>query len=420
MLRTAFKNFILWTIASVVLLPLLALAWISGFKRNTRAAKPRLIWGPQPLISLKYWSKAMKKSGYETTTFVYGVYRIHSRADFDLCIDDIVPWMQSNPLTRLVWRLTGRYYCFYRVLRFTDIVHFFFDCGFLQATPLFRLEFWLYRLAGIKTVVSAYGGDQYQYSTLHDASMRHVLLERYPVAGRDERQIREQVEFTNRQADCVIGNLMIDGVGRWDVLPFNPVSIDDSEWKMRDTYSAHDGRSGSVRVLHSPNHRCIKATEYLIQAVDELRQEGLQIELILLEGVSNKEVREKMYTADILAEQFVITGYGMSGIEGMATGIAHMCNLEDPYYTQVFKRYSYLGECPSISTDIEHIKDNLRTLVTNPELREKIGRAGRAYVEKYHSEAAANYLFSAIYDKIWFNKDVDLMNLYHPLKRPRG
>jgi hypothetical protein len=118
---------------------------------------------------------------------------------------------------------------------------------------------------------------------------------------------------------------------------------------------------------------------------------------------------------DILAEQFII-GYAFSGIEGMASGLAVMSNLSGEAYTRVFRRYAYLNECPILSTTPETIKDNLRALVTNPHLREQLGRAGRAYVEKYHSYATAHYFFGAIYDRLLHGKPVDLMNLYHPLK----
>ena len=45
-----------------------------------------------------------------------------------------------------------------------------------------------------------------------------------------------------------------------------------------------------------------------------------------------------------------------------------------------------------------------------------MGRAGRKYVEKYHSSETMHYLFGSIYDKILHGKSVDLINLFHPLK----
>jgi hypothetical protein len=107
----------------------------------------------------------------------------------------------------------------------------------------------------------------------------------------------------------------------------------------------------------------------------------------------------------------------MSAIEGMASGLPVMANLEHEAYTRLFRRYSYLNECPILSTTPETLKENLRVLVTDPALREELGRAGRRYVKKYHSEETARYMFGAIYEKVWFGKeDVDLMNLFHPLK----
>ncbi|MDD3072408.1 MAG: aminotransferase, partial [Candidatus Pacebacteria bacterium] len=71
---------------------------------------------------------------------------------------------------------------------------------------------------------------------------------------------------------------------------------------------------------------------------------------------------------------------------------------------------------PILSTSPENIKDNLRLLVENPSLRKELGEAGRKYVEKYHSYKAFQYMFSNVYKKIIEGKDIDLINLFHPLK----
>ena len=41
--------------------------------------------------------------------------------------------------------------------------------------------------------------------------------------------------------------------------------------------------------------------------------------------------------------------------------------------------------------------------------------AGRKYVEKYHCFESFQYMFTQIIDKIWYNKKVDLINMYHPI-----
>jgi glycosyltransferase involved in cell wall biosynthesis len=122
-----------------------------------------------------------------------------------------------------------------------------------------------------------------------------------------------------------------------------------------------------------------------------------------------------MEDADILAEQLIFIGYAMSGLEGMSVGLPVLSNLNNEVYTRLFRRYSYLNECPILSTNPETIKDNLRILIRNPELRKELGNAGIEYSRKYHSIEANEYLFRNLYDKIWHNKESNLLNLFHPL-----
>jgi glycosyltransferase involved in cell wall biosynthesis len=167
--------------------------------------------------------------------------------------------------------------------------------------------------------------------------------------------------------------------------------------------------------LHAPNHRGVKGTEYILAAIDQLKAEGLPVELVLAERISNDQVRRLMQEVDILADQLILPGYGLNAIEGMASGLPVIANLEDRAATEVFRRYSFLDECPIVSAGPGTIAEVLRVLVANRSLRTELGIAGRAYVEKYHSYATAQYLFGSIYRK-FAGEDVDLMNLYHPLK----
>jgi hypothetical protein len=260
-----------------------------------------------------------------------------------------------------------------------------------------------------------YGGDAYPYSRVVDTSVRAALQVSYPLAARREREIEQRIDYWSRRADVMIAGTMIDAIGRSDVINVQPCCIDTVAWPARTGYSAHDGRSGPVRVIHTPNHRSFKGTEFLVRAADELRAEGLQVELVLLERQPNSAVREAMAHADILAEQFIASVYALSGIEGMASGLPILVNLESEPHTRVFRRYAFLDECPALSTTPETLVANLRALVTNPALRETLGRAGRKYVEKYHSYRSAQFMFGAIYRRLLDGEDVDLMRLFHPL-----
>ena len=152
-----------------------------------------------------------------------------------------------------------------------------------------------------------------------------------------------------------------------------------------------------------------------MKAVNDLKKEGLKINLKIIEKVSNTEVKRILSEeADILVEQIVFTGYALSAMEGFSAGLPVISNLERNDLTQVFRRYSYLDECPILSGTPENIKDRIKKLVVQPDLRKKLGEAGREYAVKYHSYSAYQFLFEKIIEKIWYNQPVDTMNIYNP------
>jgi hypothetical protein len=211
----------------------------------------------------------------------------------------------------------------------------------------------------------------------------------------------------------VFGGLMMDGLGRWDVLPSSIATVDVGPWRRVRPYT----RGGRVRVAHAPNHRGFKGTEFIIAAVEQLQAEGLDVELVLLEGYQNDEIR-RIFTHDIdvLVDQIIATGYALNAVEGLAAGLPVIANLEDDQLTSVLRRYSYLDECPILSASPETIADRLRALIVSPDLRERLGRAGEAFAAKYHSDEAAAYLYGSIYRRIWNGEDIALLDLFHPLK----
>ena len=62
--------------------------------------------------------------------------------------------------------------------------------------------------------------------------------------------------------------------------------------------------------------------------------------------------------------------------------------------------------------------NHLRRLIKDPGLRETLGRAGREYVEKYHSFESAQFMFGSIYANLFDGKSHDLIRLFHPVISP--
>lgn len=53
-------------------------------------------------------------------------------------------------------------------------------------------------------------------------------------------------------------------------------------------------------------------------------------------------------------------------------------------------------------------------MITNPDLRKQLGKAGVEYVDKYHDYEAAQYLFGRVIDFI-YGREESLINMYHPI-----
>ncbi len=381
-------------------------------KRET----PNLIWGPEPLISNKYWSDALNKKGFKSETLMEGYYAsIHKESDYDKYTYNFLPFLKNTVLRKVNNYMIAPYISFIYAINNFDIFHYHFTSGFLKDTPLMFFESGLLKLAGCKVIVTAYGGDFYRLSKVNSISWRHGLLVNYPILAKVETKIEKKVKYWIKNADFIINGFQIDGLGRWDIFPYNMVVINTEQWPQVKRDYANDGANGTVKVVHTPNHRGVKGTEYIVNAIKELKAEGLKVELVLLEKVQNEEVRRILQEeADILVEQLIL-GFGMSAIEGMSSGLPVMSNLSEEDYTRAFRRFSYLNECPILSSTPENVKENLRALITYPTLRKALGEAGNKYVEKYHSNKTAQAMFSAIYEKIWNKKDIELMNFFHPL-----
>lgn len=377
----------------------------------SNANKPRLFWGPDPILNIKYWSNSLSTT-YHSKTVVSEYYIINKKEDYDIYTDDI---LFKFKFSAKILRRYEPYFLTYYALKNYDIFHLPFTGLFLGKTKFWKEEAKLFKEFGKKTVLLPYGSDAYMYSKMKNESFQNALLISYPESARNENKIEERVQYWSRYADFIPGGFMIDGFSRWDVVAGNFVSVDTESMKSKSFYSSANGLNEEVCIVHCPNHRGAKGTEFVIEAVEALKKEGLKINFLLLEKVKNDEVLNILINkADILVEQLIM-GYGLNAIEGMATGTVVVSNLSIEAYTRIFRRYGTLNENPIVSATPENVKDVLRELIGNPKLRETLGIAGRQFSEKYHSPKFSKYLFSNIYKKIWYDETIDFSKMFHPL-----
>lgn len=416
MIRQLARSVALAGLALPALLLFLAVALSvrSSTKGRSRAGeKPRLVYGPVPIISIKYMSEAMRRRGYDARTVVYGVYPIHTAEDFDYDVGSLAIKPRGVQfLLRIVRLLAGPYLVFAVLLAKFDVFHFFFNGGFLVGTPLRFLEVQLIHLANKKVVVMPYGSDVAVPSQIRSLPFRHGLSASYPHLAAHEARTLRQIRYFSRYADLVIACIVhLETLPRWDLLTTLYYPIDTDAWRSPDANPDSEG-GGPVTIAHAPNHRALKGTELLLSACESLQDEGLDIRLLLLERMPNTEVRRQLETADIVAEQFIL-GYALTALEGMSLAKPVLSNLSDESYTRVLRLYTGLDECPIVNTPPDKLKENLRRLVEAPRLRRELGEAGRRYVMKFHSYDAVGRMWELVYRKIWFGEDLSLV-AWHP------
>jgi glycosyltransferase involved in cell wall biosynthesis len=387
---------------------LYCLASLSVRLLKSKTSPPRLVWGSAPIINNCYWSDAMKEAGFSSETFT-GTFSsiINKRSDWDRILDEEYPFLP---------KFLKNYYAFLESLFKYDVFFISFRGFFLGNTALWRFQAFFLKLAGKKIVAIPYGGDAYVYRRINSTALQHALMMSYPLAAREQTKIARQVEYWCEHGDVVNPGLMgPDGFGRWEVLSPSSLCLNLDEWKPSQRNSFADGSSDKVIIAHAPNHRGFKGTEFVIDAVEKLKAEGLAIGLILIEGKQNTEVRDILrQDVDILVDQLIFPGHGLNAVEGLASGLPVISNLEDEAYLLPFRRWSYFSECPIASASPENVVEVLRKLVTRPELRRQLGKAGRAYAEKYHSPASAQYLFGEVIEYLYGRRE-SLINIYHPL-----
>ena len=131
------------------------------------------------------------------------------------------------------------------------------------------------------------------------------------------------------------------------------------------------------RVVHAPSVPHVKGSDVIERALETLRCEGVEFELISVRDVPHEKLLEILTDADVLVDELIAHGPGWLSFEAMASGCAVATHyLEDS------------PECfrpPVWSIDEHNILSRLRTLLTDAALRIDLAEKGRRYVEEHNT-----------------------------------
>lgn len=348
--------------------------------------------GPEPLINNIYHKRALTGRGYRAETFVSSVSFITGA--FDVRGDRRLAWLPSVVLrAHLVSLLLSA-----RVLWRYRAIYQSFNGGPLGSGTvwLWRFEPRLYRMGGVRSLILPYGSDVQDMQLSPNLSFKHAKSQDYPTDRRRVATVKRQVGLWTRQATHLIGGCeWVDYMGHWDTIMLAHFSIDTEWWS--DPTPAAPSLDRPIRILHAPNHRTIKGTQFFIEAIEQLRAEGCPVELTLLERVPNDRVRETIRSVDVIADQLIVGWYAMFALEGMAMGKPVLCYLR-PDLKALYERAGLIrpGEIPIVECTPETVKSTIRDLVRRRAELPELGRVSRDYAIRHHSLDAIGAVFDRI------------------------
>jgi hypothetical protein len=361
--------------------------------RRARQVRPRVLHCPWNIAgnpaTLACFERQLLCDSYNVTLreTPYGF-----ASDEVLLEPGIGPWQEEFRRIRLLGR----------ALRAFNVIHYNFGQTILEYSIVPRLDFgkpWVVRHNSLvlyryfswmadltilrwlnKVIVMTYQGD--------DARQGDYCRSHFDITFADhvEYYSRETDEWKRRAIRRVAGyadRIYTLNPDLLHVLPlgtrFLPyASVDPLEW------TAPPASVNDVPiVVHAPTHRGAKGTQFLLQAAEELRREGVRFEMLLVEHVPRDQARRIYARADLVVDQLLGGWYGAFAVEAMCLGKAVVAYIRHEDLASLPRQL--LADLPIIQATPATVKDVLRDLLIRRrhELPE-LGRQARRFAETWH------------------------------------
>lgn len=356
--------------------------------------------GPDPLINNVYFSEALKYAGFSSETFVNNENYITDNYDKIFCRKKMHKVLKFIYLSLGVYLYTiYNYKCIYIYMNGLSLCYTWAKQYRWYILP--KLEPVLYKIANIRIVAMAYGGDVYTYESCNSLYYRYLMHKEYPeiYVYEQQKKIKQNIIRWWKYADCIVngGDNVYYLPFCGDIIRTNFLCIDTDEYKEIYPKQAND----KLVITHVVNHRDIKGSQFFEKAISELQHEGLNIEFINLLRVPGEVARQAIEKADIVADQLILGTYGMTAIQAMAMGKPTLCYF-DPKLEEFMIIAGHLeeAELPIIKCTPFTVKEAIKKLYFNREELIEIAHRSRLYVEKHHSISAGADLMREINEKI--------------------
>lgn len=170
-----------------------------------------------------------------------------------------------------------------------------------------------------------------------------------------------------------------------------PRALDLTEWQYVGVEE-----NNTPLIVHAPSDPKCKGTDFILKALEKLRDKGVNFELKLLNRVSHQEAKYWYKKADIIVDQILIGATGVLTLEGMALGKPVVVYLREDLFDSF-----YNGQLPVANANPDTIEPVLKELIEDYEYRKELSINGRKLVEKYHDINHVIKDYVQMYDKVF-------------------
>ena len=357
------------------LLPILILSIISRFLKN----KKTIGIGPLPSINSHGHKKSLELYGYKAETFVDSIW--HYTSEFDYIPPRLLIF--SDFL-----KIFSSYFLFVRAVFKYKILYFYFTGSvFRRNTLLMYWEPFILKLANIKTVVMAYGMDVQDQRITERIIYKDAYVNDYPDFRFYNNEVSRKINLWQKYADYVLAGCdWVRYLFYWDDLVISHFTTDLQQLKVKTKEKIKSfNKKRSLKIVHAPNHRNLKGTNFMITEIEKLRSKGFSIDFKVLEGLDNKKVLEEISNADIVIDQLIIGWYAVFSIEGMAHSKCTMCYLDEELLNFYMYKKLLSSPPPIVNINLQNFSNQIIKYYKNPKLILMNGKKCRQFVEKYHS-----------------------------------
>jgi len=240
----------------------------------------------------------------------------------------------------------------------------------------------------------------------HDVELYKETIEKYEFSNMDfwadeikgskhdiiiKKRLKNELKFSDFQIVC--------SPHYYQFVPNSTIihlAIDTSKFEFTPL-EYKDYSEEPVVIVHAPTHRGVKGTQFLIEAVERLQNEGYFVELNICEGIPHDILLEEYKKADFSVASLLGGWFGTVGIEAMASGKGVISFLREEYLNHVEEEYKI--DLPIVNANRDTIYDVLKHCLLNRNFKEW-GKKSRLFVEKHHDMKIVAHQVNKIYETI--------------------